>query len=251
MKVTERSIWQTRGRWGSWDCSAWRWRKKDSGCVWCDTCRRVWRRKTRCSVVVSSDRMRGNGHKLKWKKFCLSIRKKPFFVLCNESGETPEEISHRPCGAVIYRGTQNLTGHRPGAACSCWAKTQVQDSSWALDLMSSSSPGQPPPFWGLWSLSSSESSTVIVSLFFFSNALSILQHVETYWSLHKKGSALVVGLKSLSICSCISWALKLISFSLQYCSVAPFLHMCLLIETAKRVCINSSVLNITEFSVNN
>lgn len=40
---------------------------EDSCGVLCDTCRRMQRRKTRSPLVVSSDRMRGSGHKLKYK----------------------------------------------------------------------------------------------------------------------------------------------------------------------------------------
>lgn len=68
-----------------------------SGWVWCGTCRRVQRRKTRSSLVVSSDWMRRNGHKLKYKTFHLSVREnKIFFPLYIGVGETLEQISHKP-----------------------------------------------------------------------------------------------------------------------------------------------------------
>lgn len=47
--------------------------------------------------VVSSDWMRKNGPKLKYKKFHLSIREKKIsFPLYTGVGETLEEISHNP-----------------------------------------------------------------------------------------------------------------------------------------------------------
>lgn len=57
-------------------CSSWSWRIFR---YWCGTLRRVERRKTRSFLVVSSDWMRRNGHKLKYKKLHLNVRENKIF----------------------------------------------------------------------------------------------------------------------------------------------------------------------------
>lgn len=97
-----KGIW----RWGS---GAWQMRGAESsvtvlpgaggysGQVWCGACRRLQRRKTRSSLVLSSDWMRRKGHKLKYKKFHLSVRgNKIFFSLYIGVGQTLEQISYNP-----------------------------------------------------------------------------------------------------------------------------------------------------------
>jgi len=60
--------------------------------------------------VVPSNRTRGNGHKLKYRKFHFTI-KKYFFAV--RGGQTLEETSQTGCVDSIFGDTQNLSGHGP------------------------------------------------------------------------------------------------------------------------------------------
>ncbi|KAK4822670.1 hypothetical protein QYF61_019037 [Mycteria americana] len=62
--------------------------------------------------MVPSDRTGGNGHKLKYRKLHLNIRKL-FFFYC-EDDQTLEQIVHRGCGVSVLEDIQNLTVHGPG-----------------------------------------------------------------------------------------------------------------------------------------
>ncbi|KAK4829453.1 hypothetical protein QYF61_004671, partial [Mycteria americana] len=61
--------------------------------------------------VMSCDRTRGNGHKWKYKKFHLSIRKSLFYC---DGDRTLKWVAQRSCGACILGDIQNPTGHGPG-----------------------------------------------------------------------------------------------------------------------------------------
>lgn len=58
--------------------------------------------------VELSERTKSNGHKLKYKKFHLNIRKRLFHWYC-----TVEQILQRVCGVSILGDTQNATGNGP------------------------------------------------------------------------------------------------------------------------------------------
>lgn len=57
-------------------------------------------------LVVLSDRMRGNAHKMKYKKFSLNIRK---YFSC-EGAQRPEQVFQRFCRISVLGGIQNLDG---------------------------------------------------------------------------------------------------------------------------------------------
>jgi len=63
----------------------------------------------RLFLVVSSER-RGNGHKLKYRKFHIDLRKN--FSYC-EDGRTLEKVARRSGGLSILGDTQNTTGEGP------------------------------------------------------------------------------------------------------------------------------------------
>lgn len=54
--------------------------------------------------VVTTERTRGKGQKLKPKKKLFNC----------EGGQTPKQIAQRSCRVSILRGIQNLTGQSPG-----------------------------------------------------------------------------------------------------------------------------------------
>lgn len=56
--------------------------------------------------VVSRDRIRDNRHKLKYRKFCLNIRKNVFYCA---GGQTPEQVAWRGFGASVLGETQRPT----------------------------------------------------------------------------------------------------------------------------------------------
>lgn len=60
---------------------------------------------------MPSDKARGNGHKLKHRKFNLKIRK--IFFYC-KSGQTLGQVAQRSCGISRLRSNQNLSGYGPG-----------------------------------------------------------------------------------------------------------------------------------------
>ncbi|KAK4811097.1 hypothetical protein QYF61_016383 [Mycteria americana] len=54
----------------------------------------------------------GNGHKLKYRKFCLNIRKKTPLFYC-EGGQTLEQVAQRGCGVSVLGDIKNPTGCGP------------------------------------------------------------------------------------------------------------------------------------------
>jgi len=64
--------------------------------------------------VVLRDRTRGNGHKLKHRKFNISIGNNflLFFFFYCEGGQTLERATQRGCGVSTCGHIQNLAGHR-------------------------------------------------------------------------------------------------------------------------------------------
>lgn len=58
--------------------------------------------------MVPSEKARGNGYKLNYRKFYLSIKEKLFYC---EGEQTLELVAQRDCGVTIPGDTQNLTGH--------------------------------------------------------------------------------------------------------------------------------------------
>lgn len=123
--------------------------------------RRVQRRTTRSSLMVSSDWMRRNGHNLKFK-----CKGKQNLFLCVQWGwwNTGADFP-QPLGAAIYGDVRFLTGRGPGQPAQA-------DPSRGLDPVVSSSPCQPPPAVVLWPRSSLDCSLSIASLLFFLKALS-------------------------------------------------------------------------------
>lgn len=53
-----------------------------------------------------------NGHTLKYRKFCLNIKKNPFSYC--EGDLMLEQVSQKVSGVSIHGDTQNPSGHGPG-----------------------------------------------------------------------------------------------------------------------------------------
>lgn len=71
-----------------------------------------YRRRARIPSMVSSTRMKGNRHKLEFRKFHLYMGFIYLFSAC-EDAQTLEEVAQRGYGGSILRDCQNLTGHGP------------------------------------------------------------------------------------------------------------------------------------------
>lgn len=60
--------------------------------------------------VVPSDRREGNEHKLKHRKFHLTMRKKCLYF---EGGRALEQAAHRGCEVFFFSDIPNLAGRDP------------------------------------------------------------------------------------------------------------------------------------------
>lgn len=62
--------------------------------------------------VMFSDSVKDNRHKLKYRKFSLTINKTPHFVLGRgEVGQTLEQVFQTGCGISVLGDTENPMGH--------------------------------------------------------------------------------------------------------------------------------------------
>lgn len=126
--------------------------------------------------------------------------------------------------AAIYGDVQYLMGRGPGQPAQA-------DPGRGVDPIVSSSPFQPPPSVLLWPLSSLDSSPSVASVLVFFQKLSFgaSGHImsisqERWWGGGRSEATFYLFLIYLMEFKTST------RFSLRYCSLAPFLHRCLVIE---------------------